>query len=981
MNQKENVIGHYLNPLHVWALSFGCAVGWGAFVMPGNKFLPLAGPWGTAIGILLGTFIMLIIGVNYHYLINKYPEATGGTMTYTTNLFGYDHGFLNSWFLLLVYIAIIWANASALGLISKYLLGNTFRFGFRYEILGYEVYMGEVMLSMAAMIICGVICTYGKRFAANLQVLFALILIGGILLCYFVTCRASGSFVGIDASPGFASTGRGKAIQVISIAVLCPWAFVGFESISNSSLGFNFSTKKVFGIILTALFSSALAYILLTFIATFAQPEGFMGWRDYINDLDGLDGIKGLPVFFSVGSSMGPAGIVTLGLCAFAGIMTGIIGNLIACSRLIYAMAEEGFLPKWFGELNKEKAPRNAIIFITVISLFIPFLGRTTIGWIVDVTTVGATIVYTYTSASAYAGAKMDRNLPVQITGVAGIVFSMFLTAYFVISSNEITATESYLILIIWSVLGFIYFRFLFDRDTKNRFGKSTVVWVSVLILIFATSLMWIKKTMDEMTLNIVENIRKYYESLGFSGNMAVIRRTENFMDSQLRYADRTMTWNSIVQMMIIVLSLIIMLSLYAIIERRERKAEIDKIKADEMNKAKTVFLSNMSHDIRTPMNAIIGYINIAEKEAKNEEELRDYLQKIKGSSHHLLALINDVLEMSRIESGKMELEPVPTNLRKTILGVNDLFAVQMSEKNIDFEVDVEGIRHRGVYCDRNRLNRLLLNLISNAYKFTPDGGKITVRVMEMPSDKEGYAHYELRVKDNGIGMSEEFVARVFDAFERERRNEVDEIQGTGLGMSICKSIVDLMSGTIECRSVLNKGTEFIINLDLKLLEEDKLDIVMATDGNKHSIRTMVDLSSKRVLLVEDIAVNRKIATVQLTGLGLTVDQAENGQEAVDILNITEPGFYDAVITDIQMPIMNGYEAARAIRHSDRKDLRTIPIIAMTANAFSDDIKRAFEAGMNAHVAKPIDMVILENTLRDVFAEKLKEEKKANEKI
>ncbi len=229
--------------------------------------------------------------------------------------------------------------------------------------------------------------------------------------------------------------------------------------------------------------------------------------------------------------------------------------------------------------------------------------------------------------------------------------------------------------------------------------------------------------------------------------------------------------------------------------------------------------------------------------------------------------------------------------------------------------------------------------------------------------------------------LASAFAARVFEVFEREHRTEVDEIQGTGLGMSICKSIVDLMGGTIECRSSLNKGTEFIINVDLKLLEEDKLDIVMATDGNEHSMRTMVDLYSKRVLLVEDMAVNRKIATMQLTGLGLTVDQAENGREALEILQNSEPGFYDAVLTDIQMPVMNGYEAAEAIRNTDREDLKNIPIIAMTANAFSEDIRRAHKSGMNAHVAKPIDMVILENTLRDVLAEKLKEEKKADEKI
>ena len=968
MNDNKSVIGHYLTPLQVWALSFGCAVGWGAFVMPGNKFLPLAGPWGTAIGMIIGALIMLIIGINYHYLINKYPDASGATLTYTANIFGYDHGFLNSWFLLLVYIAIIWANASALGLISRYLLGNTFRFGFSYQILGYDVYMGEVLLSMAAMIICGSICVYGKRLAAWIQVLFALALIGGIIFCYIMTCRAAGTNLG-SVTPAYIDEHGSKTIQILSIAVLSPWAYVGFESVAHSAKGFNFSTKKVIHILIIALVTSAVAYILLAFLATYAQPEGITGWRDYISHLDELEGIQGLPVFYSVSTSMGKNGVIILGFAAFSGIMTGIIGNLIACSRLIYAMAKEGILPEWFGKLNKERAPSNAILFITVVSSFIPFLGRTAIGWIVDVTTVGATIVYAYTSAAAFAAARKDDNTMVKITGCAGILSAVFFTIYFVVSKTEIQATESYLILIIWSVLGFIYFRFLFDRDREKRFGKSTVVWVSVLLLIFFTSLMWIKKSMDEMTTNVVSNIRNYYEGLG-SNNLAMTLRTENFINTQFKYADRTMTVNSVVQMVIIITSLMIMLSLYSIIARREREAEVDKIKADEMNRAKTIFLSNMSHDIRTPMNAIIGYINIAEKEGASEEELRDYLEKIKGSSHHLLALINDVLEMSRIESGKMELEPVPTNLSKTIAEAEDLFAVQMSEKNIDFRVNVDGIRHTGVYCDRNRLNRLLLNLISNAYKFTSEGGKVSLLASELPCDEEGYGHYEIRVRDTGIGMSKEFAEKVFEAFEREQRAEVSEIQGTGLGMSICKSIVDMMGGTIECISAKGKGTEFIINCNFKLLEEDKLELVLPTNEGAEKKRSMVDLASKRVLLVDDMLVNRKVATMQLEGLGLTVNTAENGQEAADILTASEPGTYDAVLTDIQMPIMDGYKLAETIRTMDRKDLQEIPIIAMTANAFSEDIKKAHDSGMNAHVAKPIDMVILENTLRDVLAEK-----------
>ena len=966
--ETRSGLEYYLNPIHVWALSFGCAVGWGAFVMPGTTFLPSAGPFGTMIGIFAGAFVMLIIGINYHYLMNKYPDA-GGTLTYTVETFGYDHGFLSSWFLILVYIAIIWANASALGLISKNLFGSTFQFGFHYKVLGYDVFFGEVLLSIIAIVICALVCTYGKKFSVNLQVLLAVLLLGGIVIVAVSALNCGGKLI-IETKPFFAQNDKTPLSQIFTIIALSPWAFVGFESVSNSAEGFKFSPKKIIWILIIALITSTAAYILLTEIAVSILPEEYISWNGYIMNLGRIEGLKGLPTFYVAERAMGKNGVIILGTAAFSGIMTGLIGNTIAASRLMYSMANNGMLPDWFGKLNKEKAPQNAITFLMLISLFIPFLGRTAIGWIVDVNTVGATIAYAYTSAAAYANAKKEGKKPVMITALLGIITSLLFFIYFMSWSAEAMSTESYLILAGWSIIGFVYFRVIFERDKERHFGKSTIVWITVVFLIFFTSLMWVKKSTDDMTHDVVNSISTFYEAQNTNMNISEIKQTEGYINAQLLLVDKSVTIHSVIQMMLIVVSLGIMISIFAIMSKREKNAELETIKAEERSRAKTIFLSNMSHDIRTPMNAIIGYINIAEREAKNEEELREYLEKIKGSSNHLLALINDVLEMSRIESGKMELELVPMNLKKTISDIHTLFETQMTEKHIDFSVDVEKIDNCCVYCDRNRLNRVLLNLVSNAYKFTPEHGNVRVVATELPSDKENTGAYCISIKDSGIGMSEEFAAKVFEAFERERNSTVSGIQGTGLGMSITKSIIDLMGGTIEVKTAKGKGTEFIIFLKFEFVSDEDKALCETEEAGLSEDLKKVDLSSKKVLLVEDMPVNRQIAVMQLKGLGLTIDTAENGKVAVDKVVMAEPNTYDAILMDIQMPYLDGYGATKAIREAGRPDLKEIPIIAMTANAFAEDVKKALDAGMNAHVAKPIDLTVLENTLRNVFATK-----------
>ncbi len=394
------------------------------------------------------------------------------------------------------------------------------------------------------------------------------------------------------------------------------------------------------------------------------------------------------------------------------------------------------------------------------------------------------------------------------------------------------------------------------------------------------------------------------------------------------------------------------------------------KNRAEESSKAKSQFLSNMSHDIRTPMNAIVGYVNLAQRKNTTLDEVHDFLKKIESSSQHLLALINDVLEMSRIESGKMELELIDTNLKNTLDEVRDMFATQMQGKDINFVVDTSGVKNSYVLCDKNRLNRVLLNLLSNAYKFTPKGGKITVTLTQLnevpkdkPIDENSVGEYELRVKDSGIGMTPEFAAKVFEAFEREKTSTVSGIQGTGLGMAITKSIVDLMGGDIKVITAPNKGTEFVISVNFKITETPIEETAEEQDESQE-----YDFEGMRLLLVDDLEVNREIAVMILEMAGFVVDTAENGKDAFEKVAASKAGYYEAVLMDIQMPVMNGYEASRAIRNLDDKELAAVPIIAMTANAFSEDVQAAKDAGMNDHIAKPIDVPSMMKTLKKIFS-------------
>ena len=396
------------------------------------------------------------------------------------------------------------------------------------------------------------------------------------------------------------------------------------------------------------------------------------------------------------------------------------------------------------------------------------------------------------------------------------------------------------------------------------------------------------------------------------------------------------------------------------------RVAAEDALKvAESASKAKSTFLSNMSHDIRTPMNAIIGFATLALDDIRDGKKVEDYLSKILSSSKHLLGLINDILDMSRIESGKVVLEEQETDLVTTLQELQSIMEGQAKERKLKLHVDYSNLRDRHVYCDKTRLNQVMFNLLANAVKFTSEGGSIwlTMSQLEPTCEVEDRAIYEIRVKDTGIGMDKAFIKHIFEPFERERTSTVSKIQGTGLGMAITKNIVDMMGGTIEVESQKGVGTEFIIRLELRLQAEAGVANEDGTKQHGHA-EGVAEFAGKRLLLAEDNELNREIACMLLSKYGFVIDTAENGQEAVDLVAASAPDHYDLVLMDIQMPVMDGHEATRRIRNLKDKELAKVPVVAMTANAFDEDRKAAKECGMNGFISKPINMQEVVQALR-----------------
>lgn len=411
-----------------------------------------------------------------------------------------------------------------------------------------------------------------------------------------------------------------------------------------------------------------------------------------------------------------------------------------------------------------------------------------------------------------------------------------------------------------------------------------------------------------------------------------------------------------------VLVAILLSMGYWQIILRREKEAvyakQIEKVatEAQHANQAKTRFLFNMSHDIRTPMNAIIGYTQLLENNLDNKKQALDYISKLKSSSTMLLSLINYILEMTQIESGKLDLKKEIGDLDDLVKNINVVVEPLIKEKKLHYSYHLE-IKHHHIICDKTKLREIVLNILSNAIKYTPEGGNIELLIQEI-SFENNKVKYHFIIIDNVIGMKEDFLPHIFEEFAREKTSTESKVPGVGLGLPIVKSLIDMMNGTIQVESKSNKGTKFTVELSF-------LTSLQVENVNERNTSTL-DFSGKHILLVEDNELNAEIGIELLNTFKVIIDLAKNGEECIKILEKMPEGYYDLILMDIQMPIMDGYEATKIIRSFNNKNAQ-IPIIAMTANAFEEDRKHALQLGMNEHLAKPVDIEKLKDVLTKYF--------------
>ena len=563
--KPEQRLGSSFSISAALAFSLGTSIGWGSLVVTANTYLSQAGPMGSMLGMIIGGLIMIIISRNYHYMMNCYPDA-GGSYAFARDTFGYDYGFLTAWFLMLTYLAMLWANATAIPLFARNFFGEIFRFGYLYTVFGYQVYAGEILLTLCSLGITVLFLSRHNQSPMRLMVLLAALFSIGITICFTAAMgKHDHSFV-----PHFVPD-KSALSQIIKIAGISPWAFIGFENISHFSEEYTFSRKRSFRVLTSAIFITTILYIFVTILSVTAFPPQYDTWLDYIRDLGNLSGLEALPAFYAAQHYLGSFGVWILVVTLAALIITSLIGNVLALSRLFYSMGQDGILPPCFGRLNDRGIPVCSIRLIFAISFFIPFLGRTAIGWIVDVTTLGATIIYAIVSAAALKMAKEQKDLTEIWTGRIGLVimigFVLYLLLPNLISSGSMDPT-SYFLFVVWSVIGFIFFRWILARDTHKRFGRSIIVWIGLLTLVLFVSLIWMSQATMSATSKSLNDIEDYYVGKG------LVKENSDIIPRELEIIRQTNARSIILVIALFGTSLGVLLNNYSVMSQRAQESE-----------------------------------------------------------------------------------------------------------------------------------------------------------------------------------------------------------------------------------------------------------------------------------------------------------------------------------------------------------------------------------------------------------------------
>ena len=947
----------YLSPFAVIALSFGYAVGWGAFVLPGTMFLPNAGPAGSIIGFLIGTLIVVVLAFNYHKMTSF---IRGGSYRFVSQTFGYNHGFLVGWFLFLTYLAIFWANATALVLLARYLFGDAFQFGFYYKVIGFDVYFGEVLLCLAAIVLCAGACLLSKRFAIRLHMFFAFVLIAGVTACFIAAvCRHTGGMAAM--APAFAADSP-VSVQFLRILAMVPWAFVGFEAVVQSSSEFAFPVKRTFSLLFVAIVISALAYIFLMLLPVLAFPDGYSNWKEYIDALPRLKGIAAIPVFSAARKVLGPWGIAVIGGSMLAGQLTALFATYIALSRLMRAMADDKMIPEWFARSNREGNPVNAIVTVMCLSIPIPFLGRTVTGWSVDLSNLGAAIAYVYISAASYTHLRKDPaggHFIGKAAGFFGIVMSAafcLLTLVPNYLSGSSLSTESYLFLALWCFIGFLVYRRVFVMDTTDRLGRSTIVWIAELIGIFFSSLMWFRLTVcDSAEYSFGELVGKTV--------------TENIAMNSISYINTDMLLKSSVVLFVLVASLAIILNLLSIHHSREKDLIVEKLKAEEsVSRQKSYFFSTISHDIRTPLNAIIGYSQMLKMGFKTEEEREQALNSVIGGSRSLLRLVNDMIDFARLEDGRLEFVTKPTDCNALLHDFVDFFCKAKQIQAIELRSRAEGIPT--VLIDPKRVRQILFSLVDNAAKFTRKGF-VEVRASFDCTAESDTGTLRFEVEDTGIGISDEDLKRIASPYVQVDSKH-SRHGGTGIGLALCRKLANAMNGELTVVSAIGKGSTFTVTLRcvkvtdaapvedhdplLELLVVDQSSAPSTTQDEAPAVPEVKEkipaeaVAARRILIADDQKMNLIVLKTMLKKLGaFDIVMAKDGKEALDILTAPDQSF-DLVLTDMWMPVMDGEGLVRAVRADGR--LAALPVHVVTAD--TEMPGKYKELGFDGILLKPV---------------------------
>ena len=944
----------HLSAFAAWAFSFGTAVGWGSFVMPGLLFLPKAGPLGTVLGIIVGGAVMAVISWNYHYLCCRMP-GDGGTFTFVTRAFGGDHGFFCAWFLGLAYVAIIWANATALTIIVRGVFGDVFRFGFRYSVAGFDVFLGDILLSTVSIVVASLICLR-RRFASRVQTTLATLFAVGIAVCFVAMLARSGGGQQ-SAAPLFAQSGEKPLTQVLKIVALAPWLYVGFESICHVSNEFRFPLRRMFGVMSVAIAVSVVVYACLALLPVLVPVAGGSNWSD---GLARMGQESGQPTFMAVRAGLGRAGMILFAATAIGAVFTNLVGNMYVASRLTVAMADAGVFPEWLGRNDGNGEPRNAILFLMGVSCLIPMLGRTAIGFIVDVATVGAVIAYAYVSAATMKRAHAACNRLTEASGACGLVLAVVICALFIVPnyfSGAMMATESYLILVLWSILGFLYYLYVLKHDRHERYGRSLVVWVALIVLILLMSHMWMRQGMYDAMTETFGSIGRFMADAPNIDDELLDDMWNAHLSQQLANANGALVRGGFIQAGLMVVTLAIMFSLFTIVRRRERRLEKDKAMA------KSYFFSTVSHDIRTPLNAIIGFSEMLKAGMKTKEERDQALDSILISGKTLLGLVNDVLDLSKLESGKMKIKAEPTDCQRLMRELTDAFRVSIRKSGVELRYAEQPMPP--LMLDPQRIRQIVFNLVGNAVKFTKEGF-VELRAKYERTAGGNTGLFRIDVVDTGCGIGEDDLHRIGAAYV-----QVDSTQarngGTGLGLAICNQLAVAMGGRMSIESELGSGSTFsIIIPGVRVANAAPAAPAAAvpSPGPRLASRADGGRLPKRMLLVDDSKLNIMVLKALLKNLGdFDIEEAMDGNDALAALRRPGAPRFDVVLTDMWMPNLDGEGLIKAIRGDPA--LSDMVVLAVTADV--EVLGKSSEMGFNGMLLKPITPVTLEKALLEAF--------------